>query len=68
MLVFPRYLVEIGNKQVTDTRKTGQHGPNWFRKERLSLRAVSARLAEQGYKTGKGKPFSAEQVKRLLAA
>ena len=38
------------------------------RKERLSLRAVSARLAEQGYTTGSGKPFSAEQVKRLLAA
>jgi len=38
------------------------------RKERLSLRAVSARLAEQGYTTGTGKLFSAEQVKRLLAA
>jgi len=38
------------------------------RKERLSLRAVSARLTEQGYTTGNGKPFSAEQVKRLLAA
>jgi len=38
------------------------------RKERLSLRAISSRLAEQGYTTGKGKPFSAEQVKRLISA
>jgi len=38
------------------------------RKMRLSLRGISARLAEQGYKTGKGKPFSAEQVKRLISA
>jgi len=38
------------------------------RKEKLSLRAVSTRLAEQGYTTGTGKRFSAEQVKRLLAA
>ena len=38
------------------------------RKKRMSLRAVSAKLAEQGYTTGTGKPFSAEQVKRLLAA
>ena len=37
-------------------------------KKRLSLRAVSAKLAEQGYTTSTGKPFSAEQVKRLIAA
>jgi len=37
-------------------------------KKQLSLRAVSARLAEQGYTTGPGKPFSAEQVKRLISA
>jgi len=34
----------------------------------MSLRAVSAKLAEQGFTTGTGKPFSAEQVKRLIAA
>ncbi len=38
------------------------------RKEKLFLRGISARLAEQGYTTGTGKPFSAEQVKRLLTA
>jgi DNA invertase Pin-like site-specific DNA recombinase len=38
------------------------------RKEKLSLRGISVRLAELGYTTGTGKPFSAEQVKRLLAA
>lgn len=37
------------------------------RKKRLSLRAISAALAEQGYTTALGKPFSAQQVKRLLA-
>ena len=36
------------------------------RKERLSLRGISSRLAEMGYVTGKGTPFSAAQVKRLL--
>jgi len=38
------------------------------RKARLSLRAISARLAEQGYTTSTGKLFSAEQVKRLIEA
>ena len=38
------------------------------RKRRLSLRAISTKLAEKGYTTASGKPFSAEQVKRLLAA
>jgi len=37
-------------------------------RKRLSLRAISTILAKQGYTTGTGKPFSAEQVKRLLAA
>ena len=36
------------------------------RKERLSLRAMSAKLAAVGYLTGKGSSFSAAQVKRLL--
>jgi hypothetical protein len=36
------------------------------RKERLSLRDISARLKESGYVTRKGTPFSAAQVKRLL--
>lgn len=38
------------------------------RKERLSLRGIATRLAEQGYTTATGKVFSAEQVKRLIAA
>jgi len=37
------------------------------RKERLSLRGISAKLAEAKYTTSTRKPFSAEQVKRLLA-
>ena len=36
------------------------------RKGRLSLRAVASRLAEMGYITSKGRPFSAGQVKSLL--
>ena len=36
------------------------------RKERLSLRGISSRLAEMGYITSRGTPFSAAQVKRLL--
>jgi len=38
------------------------------RKQRLSLRGISAKLAEDKYTTGTGKPFSAEQVKRLISA
>jgi hypothetical protein len=36
------------------------------RKERLSLRDISSRLAEMGYITSQGTPFSAAQIKRLL--
>ena len=36
------------------------------RKQRFSLRALSNQLAEMGYSTKSGKPFSATQVKRLL--
>jgi DNA invertase Pin-like site-specific DNA recombinase len=36
------------------------------RKERLSLRGISARLKLLGYGTSKGTPFSAAQVKRFL--
>jgi DNA invertase Pin-like site-specific DNA recombinase len=36
------------------------------RKERLSLRGISARLMALGYATTKGTPFSAAQVKRML--
>jgi len=38
------------------------------RKERLSLRGISAKLAEHGFTTSTGKTFSAEQVKRLISA
>jgi DNA invertase Pin-like site-specific DNA recombinase len=36
--------------------------------QRLSLREIAAKLAEAGHVTSAGRPFSAEQVKRLLAA
>ena len=36
------------------------------RKERLSLRGISAKLKKLGYVTSKNTPFSAAQVKRLL--
>jgi len=61
-----------GRKGYQETRpelvKAAKSLAHGNRKERLSLRAVSARLEEQGYTTGTGKPFSAEQVKRLLVA
>lgn len=53
------------NPGLVKAAKSLAHGN---RKEKLSLRTISARLAEQGYTTGTGKLFSAEQVKRLLAA
>ena len=62
-----RSLVSVCSAQ-PDLVKAAKRLAHGNRKERLSLRAVSARLAEQGYTTGTGKPFSAEQVKRLLAA
>ncbi len=51
--------------ELVRTAKRLRHGN---RKERLSLRGISARLTEMGYVTSKNKPFSATQVKRLLAA
>jgi DNA invertase Pin-like site-specific DNA recombinase len=36
------------------------------RKQKLSLRAIAAKLAEAGFVTATGKPFSADQVNRLL--
>jgi len=54
------------NPELVKTAKSlGGHGN---RKKRLSLRAISAKLADKGYTTGTGKPFSAEQVKRLITA
>ena len=38
------------------------------RKQRLSLRGIAAKLEAMGYTTSKGTPFSAAQVKRLLAS
>ena len=59
-----------GRKGYRDTRpdtvraaKKLAHGN---RKETLSLRRISKRLAEMGHETSKGTPFSATQVKRLL--
>ena len=53
------------NPELVRAAKRFAHGN---RKERLSLRAISARLAEIGYVNSKGKQLSATQVKRLLAA
>ena len=36
------------------------------RKERLSLRGISSKLAEMGHFTSQGTLFSATQIKRLL--
>ena len=51
------------NPELRLTAKRLVHGN---RKERLSLRGISSRLAEMGYITSQGTPFSAAQVKRLL--
>ena len=56
------------NETHPDLVKAAKRLAHGNRKERLSLRGIAARLAEQGYATAKGKPFSAEQAKRLLAA
>ena len=53
------------NPELVRTAKRFTHGN---RKHRLSLRAISKQLTEMGYANGKGEPFSAAQVKRLLAA
>ena len=46
-----------------ETTKRLAHGN---RKERLSLRGISSRLAEMGYVTSHSTPFSAAQISRLL--
>ena len=51
------------NPKLVRTAKRLVHGN---RKERLSLRGISSRLAEMGYITSQGTPFSAAQIKRLL--
>jgi len=51
------------NPELVRTAKRLAHGN---RKERLSLRGISSRLAEMGYMTSQGTPFSAAQIKRLL--
>jgi DNA invertase Pin-like site-specific DNA recombinase len=53
------------NPELVRTATRLSHGN---RKERLSLRAISTQLAAMGHVNGKGKPFSAAQVKRLLEA
>ena len=52
------------NPELVREAKRLRHGN---RKERLSLRRISARLEELGYMTAAGRPLSAAQVKRLLA-
>lgn len=53
------------NPELVQAAKRLRHGN---RKERLSLRAISDRLAGMGYLTSKDTPFSAAQCKRLLEA
>jgi DNA invertase Pin-like site-specific DNA recombinase len=53
------------NPELVRLAKRFVHGN---RKQRLSLRAISAQLAKLGYLNGNGKPFSAAQVNRLLVA
>lgn len=50
---------------VEETRRLARRSPKTGK--RKSLRVIAAELAELGYKTAKGNPFSAGQVKRLLA-
>jgi len=61
-----------GRKPYQETRpemvKAAKRLAHGNRKERLSLRGISAKLAEDKYTTATGKPFSAEQVKRLISA
>jgi DNA invertase Pin-like site-specific DNA recombinase len=51
------------NPELIRTAKRLAHGN---RKERLSLRGISSRLAEMGYSTSRGTPFSAAQINRFL--
>jgi DNA invertase Pin-like site-specific DNA recombinase len=53
---------EINPELVRDAKRL-HHGN---RKERLSLRGISAKLKGLGHVTSKGTPFSAAQVKRFL--
>jgi hypothetical protein len=55
---------EINPDLVRAAKRLG-HGN---RKERLSLRAISARLTAMGYVTSNGTPFSVGQIKRLVVA
>ena len=55
---------ELDSELVRETKRF-HHGN---RKERLSLREISARLEQLGYVTKSGRRFSASQVKRLLQA
>ena len=52
------------NPELIRAAKRIAHGN---RKDRLSLRRIAAGLNGIGYSTRKGTPFSAAQVKRLLA-
>jgi DNA invertase Pin-like site-specific DNA recombinase len=51
------------NPELVRTAKRLVHGN---RKQRLSLRGISSKLAEMGHLTAQGTPFSATQIKRLL--
>jgi len=56
-------VVALAKRLAREPFGTGRRSP---RQARRSLRQVSAALAEAGHVTSKGKPFSAESVKRML--
>ena len=50
---------------IRETRRLARKNP--LTKKKRSLRNISSILFELGYKTANGSPFSATQVKRLVA-
>jgi len=57
--------IEDTHPEATALAKRLAHGN---RKERLSLRAISARLAEAGHVSGSGRPFTAKVISAMIGA
>ena len=51
---------------VREAKRLARRNPRTGRKR--SLRAIAAELAGLGFRNGKGRPFAAAQVARLLAS
>ena len=56
---------ETSPELVREAKRLARRSPRTG--EKRSLRTIAAELAALGHRTGTGKPFSASQVKRLLA-